>query len=412
MKSTWQRVIACCLVTLVLVSAVCVGCGEEGGKGKRVVTIGHITDLTGPASSALIPLAYGLEDIVRYYNENDLIPGVYVKVVTYDTRYDPSRDVPAYDWVRGRGAEIIMTPLANTAETLKSFVEKDRIPLIAMATTKVLTEDPGWVFCRDPNMSYFIQTLLKWISEEHWDYNNGIPKIGSAGWVEQAYIEIETGMKEYCQAHPDKFKWVGGYRTPNGSMSWGGEVEKLKDCDYVYLPSAIGGVTFVNQFRDRGYGATFISTAPLFAFIGLTLDGCGWEKMDGTLTAAGGGFLEPMAPFHELARELLYKYHPDQAKEIERAGIGYTGGYDPGRVNLDILRAAIEAVGVDNFDGQAFYDTAVNFSITYEGLPELSYAKHQDPRWANDYVQIWEWKAQESKIVLLHDWMLCEGVGG
>ena len=76
------------------------------------------------------------------------------------------------------------------------------------------------------------------------------------------------------------------------------------------------------------------------------------------------------------------------------------------RLLLDILRETVEEVGADQFDTQAFYDTAVNFSVTYEDVPELNFAKHQDPRWANDYTQIWEWSAQVEDMVMLVDWTL------
>ena len=362
----------------------------------------------------MVPLTYGVEDAVRYYNENDLIPGVEVKVVTFDTRYDPSRDIPAYDWVRGRGADIIMTPLSLTAEILKPFVEEDRVPLVSVSSTATLVEDPGWVFCKDTPQSYWIKTLLKWISEEHWEYQaeGRKPKIGSVGWNEPSHIDIEEGIKEYCDAHPDKFEYVGGYRPTIGTMIWGGEVEKLKNCDYVYPSGGIAAVSFVNQFRNGGYTATFIGCGTLLAFIGLTIDGCGWEKMDGTLTAGQLPFVEPMASIHELAKELLYENHSDEAEDIERSGTGYVGGFDNCYFALEILGAAIEEVGADDFDGQAFYDTAVNFSATYEGMPDWSFAGHETERWAFDYVRIWEWRAEARDIVMLSDWMLIEGVSG
>jgi hypothetical protein len=407
MKHVWKRVTALCLGTLLVVSAVSIGCGEAEEGGKRVIVIGHLTDVTGPAGPALVPLAYGVEDTVRYYNENDLIPGVELKVVNYDTKYDTARDIPGYEWVRERGAQIIITPLSSTAEVLKPFLERDQVVLFACASTRTLVEDPGWIFCKDPPQSAWIKALLKWISEEHWDYEGEgrKPKVGAVGWLEYSHMDIDEGIKEYCDAHPDKFEYVGGYLSPMATATWSGEIAKLMNCDYVYPGSTgIGIVSFVNQFRDLGGKATFISCAPLVAFIGLMLDGCGWDRMDGTLTGAMLSWYEPTVAFGELAKDLLYEYHPDEAADVERSGTGYLGGYDPMHLILDILREAIEEVGVDQFDTQAFYDTAVNFSITYEGLPEVSFAKHQDPRWANDYTQIWEWSAQAEDIVMLADW--------
>jgi len=46
-----------------------------------------------------------LEDLVAYYNDSDLIPGVRLEVVVYDGQWDPARDIPGYEWLRGRGAD-------------------------------------------------------------------------------------------------------------------------------------------------------------------------------------------------------------------------------------------------------------------------------------------------------------------
>jgi ABC-type branched-subunit amino acid transport system substrate-binding protein len=144
-----------------------------------------------------VPLAYGIEYVARYYNENDLIPGVELKVVNYDTKYDPARDIPGYEWVRERGAQIIITPLSSTAEVLKPFLERDQVVLFSCASTPTLVEDPGWIFCKDPPQSAWIKALLKWISEEHWDYESEgrKPKVGAAGWLEYTHMDIDEGIK-------------------------------------------------------------------------------------------------------------------------------------------------------------------------------------------------------------------------
>jgi len=101
MNRSWKRAIAALLI-LVLVVPLCLSCGEEE-EGVVTITIGEITDLTGPASPAIIPLHWALADMVSDYNEKGLIPGVKFKVVSWDNKYDPSRDIPGYEWVRERG---------------------------------------------------------------------------------------------------------------------------------------------------------------------------------------------------------------------------------------------------------------------------------------------------------------------
>jgi hypothetical protein len=406
MNHRWKVAIGCFLA-LALLSMLCLGCGEKVEK-ENVIVIGHITDLTGPASTALIPLKYSLDDLVRYYNENNLIPGVKLRVVTYDTRYDPSRNIPAYEWCVERGAKLITTPLAETAETLKYFADRDHIPIACLGSTESLIEAGGWVFCQEPPVGYSIKGLLKWLSEEYWDYEaqGRKPKVGCVGWQESSHIDTSEALESYCVAHPDKFEYVGSYVVPMGVMTWAGEIEALKDCDFLHPPSTgMGTATFIRDFRLRGYEATFIGSSALCAFYGLLIDACGWEALDGTLTADSRGFIEDDS-VTELTRELLYMYHPDNAADIEYQGVGYAGGFAQHYFFLDILRTAVENVGAENFDTQAYYDTAISFATTYEGCPEYSFVGYGmvNKRYARHYEKIYEWRAELGDMVSITDW--------
>ena len=316
MKHRWERNIVVCFLVICLITAVGVGCGK-GAKGKVVITIGNITDFTGAASTALIPMTWAMGDVARYFNEGDLIPGAEIRIASYDARYDPSRDIPGYDWVKARGARVISTPLPSTANTLRPFAERDKIPLFTWGSNRSLVEPPGWVFCYNPPVSDMIQTLLEWISEEHWDYANGIPRIGMAGWSESYQIEIKEGIGQYCQAHPDKFDYAGSYLVPMGASTWAGEIQKLKDCDYVCTPSTGTGLaTFIRDYRDKGYTGTFIGSDAVPAYTRLLVDMCGWDRLDGTLTVHGMGWSSDQALLTELAVDLANEYHPAEAEDL------------------------------------------------------------------------------------------------
>ena len=74
MKHGWKMAMAGLLV-LALLMLPLLGCAEGEEEEEVTITIGVLTDFTGPASSALIPLQWGIEDLVKHYNEEDLIPG-------------------------------------------------------------------------------------------------------------------------------------------------------------------------------------------------------------------------------------------------------------------------------------------------------------------------------------------------
>ena len=53
MKHRWKRIAVSCLMMLALVATLGLGCGDdEEEEGKVTITIGHISDMTGPAATA------------------------------------------------------------------------------------------------------------------------------------------------------------------------------------------------------------------------------------------------------------------------------------------------------------------------------------------------------------------------
>ena len=402
MSHTW-KLGAVCFMVLILVGTLGPSCGEETQQeDKVVITVGHLTDFTGPASPALIDLGWALEDLVEYINEEDPIPGVELKVVHYDTRYDPSRDIPGYEWCKQKGAAVMLTPLPTTGESLKLVAERDKVPVAAISTTSYMIDPPGWVFCFHTPSSWEMTSILKWVGDE-WTQYPTKPKIGAVGWQEPWTTDLIMGLKDYCEAHPDKFEWIGGLFAPMGVLTWGAEVEKLRNCDYVAIPTTgLGAASFVRQFRERGYSATFMNADGISSFYDLLVDSCGWEDLDGTLNAQAWEWWGTPKPMIQLLERLLNENRPGDVEDVMARGCGYIGGSEV-YLFFQVLRAAIEEAGAENFDGQAFFDTAIGFRTTWEGYPEMGFG--QDRRWAVEYVRIWEWSASHHDLIAVSDWL-------
>lgn len=147
-----------------------------------VITIGNHTDVTGMSADTLAPTTMALEDLARYYNENNLIPGVEFEVITYDGRFDPSRDEPGYDWLIENGADLIFTPVPSTAVILKPRVDDDKMVLFTTSLADEAFDPPGWVFAAGNTMGKFqAYTGLRWIAEIDPDFPQDRPaKLGGA----------------------------------------------------------------------------------------------------------------------------------------------------------------------------------------------------------------------------------------
>ncbi|MBM4462724.1 MAG: ABC transporter substrate-binding protein [Chloroflexi bacterium] len=408
MRKGWTKGVAFFLV-VVLTAAFGVGCGG-GSEGKVTITIGEVTDLTGPAATAARWSHMTAVDIVRYWNDENLIPGVKLKLATWDERFDPSRDVPGYDWVRERGAKVIYSLVANFCESLKPFAERDKIVICASGATSPMIEPPGWVFAFSPTYAMDTKTLLQWLSENDWDYSNGVPKIGLPAWNEPIATDMDKAIKGYCQDHPGKFDYVGAFLAPVGAVMWSSQVQKVRDCDYVVLTSGVHG-SFVEQFRGAGYTTKFIGPMAVAAFRGFLVDMLGWDSpLDGMITTGvhpwwGEG---DSYPFIKLAEDILHRYHSaSEANEIiYRGGCSYLGTGQTLWAILEVVKAAVEEVGAENFDGQAFYNAALEYKLSspvWEGYPQWGFT--QTKRYWQDDEMIYEWSAEARDLVRISDWV-------
>ena len=394
-------------LVLALIVSLSLGCGGGGSGGGVTITIGEITDLTGPASPAVATIHYALEDMARYYNEEGLIPGVKLRIVTWDTRYDPSRDVPGYFWVKEKGAELIVTVTPQDGLILKPFADRDKVPVAALGTDPGLLEPPGWVFCMSNSQGLEAKTLLKWIGDEVWDYGQGVvPKVGLVGWSEPTTEELEKAIRAYCQGHSDRFKYAGTVLAPMGTMMWGaGQVDVLKECDYI-LAMTQSGCSFIEQFLARGYHATFIDAGAFSMMRSYVVNKLGYQVLDGTLSANSTPGWNDNTPIVNLAKGLLSKYRPGQANDIVDNGFAYVGGVHNLVATFQILEQAVREVGAEKFDGQAYYDAAVKFitgGSLYEGYPQWDFSATK--RYLVNNSLIFKFSAEAKDLVRTTDWL-------
>ncbi|MBM4463490.1 MAG: ABC transporter substrate-binding protein [Chloroflexi bacterium] len=409
MNYYWKRAIACFLV-LAMISMLCLSCNGGKDEEKVTITIGQITDLTGAGAPALQPLHYGILDLAAYYNENDLIPGVKIKIASYNNQLDPSKDIPGYDWVKGRGAQLVIAVLPQTAEILRPFAERDGVPLVSLTVTETLIEPPGWVFCFSPPLARGMCGLLGWVAQNDADFPTGRPaKIGFTAWSEPTGKSIMEAMKGYCQSHSDKFEWKGDFMVPVGSVFFGGEADKLKDCDYVASWGYSIG-PFLKEYRAKGYKGKLLDLNCTLMYEKLLKDSCGWQALDGTLAGVTCPLWKESLPLVDLAREALERYHAGEARDLIASGYGYLGAFQNVMAIFEVVRAAVEEVGAENFSAEAFNNAAINYKPPqggiWEGIPQWGFSETR--RYAFDNVKIWEWDAETEDFLLRSDWFAIE----
>lgn len=369
-----------------------------------VITIGNLSDLTGVSANAQSIINYALEDLVEYYNDNDLIPGVELKVITFDGQFDPSRDIPGYEWLRERDADLLVSCVPPVVVSLKRTVDQDEFVMFVASGNLEDIMPPGYVFSLGIVPQHCAYTLTKWIAESHWNYKkNGPAKIGGAAWTDTFSVKIMEAIEAYAEAHPEQFEFVGSYLS-NFSFVWDAEIEALKDCDYVFVPTPMH--IFVRDYINAGHETTFIGTDAQAAFMGLIDDGDLWDEIDGMLFVQTTQYWTGEGPIIDLTRELLFENRADEAENIIRSGTGYltmTQWYQM----LEIIKDAVETVGPQNFDSEALYSAATSYSEVLDGIERYSYGETK--RFSPNYFIIQEARAEERNLFMADpDWLPVE----
>ncbi|MFO8011222.1 MAG: ABC transporter substrate-binding protein [Dehalococcoidia bacterium] len=363
------------------------------------IKIGNLTDKTGPASQAMQVVDMALKDLVRYYNENNFIPNVKLEVVDYDTQYDPSRDIPAYQWLVERGVDFCYTGLPTTPLTLKSLVNKDEVVLFSSSGLEDLGDPPGWVFVINPAFSDVGESMLKWIAENDWDYEaDGPAKLGMATWVTPAFEEFINGFNQYIDDHPEQFEWEGLFTEQPGTFTWDIPAQELKDADYVFVPGA-GMIPFVKTYRDAGGKATLLMTDSHIAFLGMLRDARLVDEMNGTLCFLPCRWWNEDAELVNLAKQLFVEYHGESEleKQIRRGG-AYMTSMHMLHGMLEAVKKAVADFGAENFSSQTFYDSLTDFSIN-QGEAYRTWGWTDTDRFGYDYFRVYEFDGEKDDFI-------------
>jgi len=314
-----------------------------------------------------------LEDLVNYYNEQDLIPGVRLEVLAYDTSFDASKDIPGYKWLKERNVDLIYTSVTSAPVTLRTIIEEDQICMFVASTPSEILSPPGRLFIVGEINEQPVYTVLKWIAENDWDYQTkGPARIGGAAWQEPSAEAYFKAMKEYAEVHPDQFEWVDGRLTNISTFTWGPEVEALKDCDHVFPPTIL--TNFVKEYRAAGYEARFFGVDTHLAFLGLIRDAQLLDEIDGMLIARMLRWWNEEGEIIDLTKKLLNENHPSDAEKIMSQGVGYLVMANF-VIILEIIQNAVETVGPENYNSEALYEAAQSYTRSIDGVARISYSK-------------------------------------
>jgi branched-chain amino acid transport system substrate-binding protein len=392
-KEHWV-VMAVALIALFLFAA----CGPtlttppEGGK---MVEIADLTPLTGPTAAPEQIGMRGLQDYVRYFNEEEGIPGVTIELLWSDTGREMSRFVSAYRKFVARGVPFFFSDDTICIAALKSQIEKDRVPFVSGSVSAPVISPPGWAYCLWPTFGEVSTAVLDYFME-NWQeerpakvvYVGADDEMGRGGAEEVSEYAKSIGM--------EMLPWEFAYYVVVDATPQLLRI-KEREADLVMIQSIVPAAAPILRDAER------LGLLDKMQFAGLEF------SMGETLMKIAGpaaeGYLAPRCTpwFDETEilgiktiRDTQERYHGGVQEDPE-----YMGGWLGGAIMCEAIKRALGEVGYENLDGAAIksaLDGMKGFDV--DGMAKITYTPEQ--RRGCGMVAVYQ--IQEGKIVRVSDW--------
>jgi len=369
-------------------------------------------DETGVSAGPFKEVRYGVEDYLKVMEETNPIPGVNIKVLVYDTRLDVGRVPTGYQWLKGKGMDILFQWSTGMYAITLGDQAEDGIASFA-TTTSLTTQESGWMYAW--GVSELDQG--KWIAHavvNDWDATaqGRIIKVGCISLADMASArECRKGIEEWIAANPGKMDYKAVEATTSQTQ-WASEYNALKDRDVIiFCTQPSGSATFIKEMRSRGYTGRLQATA--FSFLsGLTLikSVCGKDMLDGIrIPHAYPTFSEENNAFAQQAKDAMYEIRPSDVATL-KGGTTWISGWIYGFVLSEAIRQAADTVGADKVDAVAIHDAFNDLNVKLPGTDvELKIVGEKAVFFP--WYRMVEYKASLDDVIPVGDYMQVPGWG-
>ena len=323
---------------------------DAGEKGE--IVIGQLEGLTGGLAGTAIPYVDGVQDAIRYLNEEkDGIQGHKVRSVVVDFKMESAAAISGWDRIKSEGAPVVFGQTAGLA-MLWEFPNRDHIPMIIGGGPNVdiaFPTGPAYVFQVTPVLVKLFDSWVK-VVEKDWAAKGGqgSPKIGfdfvSMGTMPQMFTKNVNMLME-------ERGW--GYVITRSSFAAADattQILQMKNfgCDYVYLYNSENTIiVFVREmdrqnFRPKITGTSALASEETWRAVGDLVVGASMPQFSIQWT-------ETDIPSVKLLHDLNAKWHQD----VKSRPSHYCRGFTELLVVARGLEMTVENVGYENITGDA-----------------------------------------------------------
>jgi branched-chain amino acid transport system substrate-binding protein len=392
-KKAWITMLAVALTALLLVMA----CAPSTTPptGQKVVEIGAIPCLTGGGGTADQPSFRATQDYVRYFNEEEVIPGVTLELVWRDNQTSIPAFISAYRGLVDSGISLMFSNYPTPLEGLKPQLEKDQVVFVTGGATGPLIVPPGWIFAAWATQGEAATVLLDYFMQS-WTEDRA-PKL-------QFFVLDETyGRSPAAEATPY-------------AESIGYEVLPLEVAPHVVIDATPQLIRIREREADLVYIQTIISGGgPIMRDVErlglqdeMQFSGNEWicgDRLMEFSPAGTEGFLSPRAlpwfddtdiPGVKTMIDKMMEYHGEVVRVPEAIA-----GWVYGAILCEAARIAVAEAGVENADGPTMkraLESMQDFDV--DGMVKFTFG----PEDRRGDISLAVYQIQSGKIVRVTDY--------
>lgn len=333
----------------VLGAAFALGLGTA--KAQDSIFVGHLVDYTGATSFVGKHYGPGVDDAVKYINDNGGIDGTKIEIESVDYSYKVPQAIAQYKRWLTKDMVFLQGWGTGDTEALISFVAKDKIPTMSASYSAHLTDPQGknpktkkpapYNFFYGPSYSDACRALVQWAAKDakekgvekptfvHTGDNHPYPNAPKEACAEYAKeLGLTVASPVVVPLAPGDFKAQcltikesGAQYVYMGNLG-GSVVSMIKSCQTVGVEATYMGNPWAGDYltiqASEAKNLVFPSSTP---FYGADVPGMELVKK----IVDNGQGMGDQKPTHHYIRGVCTAYYMKEAMEMAKADGGLTG---------------------------------------------------------------------------------------
>ena len=291
---------------------------------EKVVKIGLITDLSGPTSPTISPIAEGLFDRMNYINEKGIeyqdpktgkTEKVRIEILIGDTRGEKPAAISLYKRHREAGIVVAFNMESTTGLALWGLTIEDKIPSLNFGGAFDIIDPRGWTYGGTPTQNQQFGLFLQW-AVKNWKEPRPMRLAILYHDIPWSMAVIQPQALDYAKKLGVDVVWKGAVSVfPLDTTPQLTAISEAK-ADWVYMTVIQPPAAVVMKDADRiGVKLGFATGTGTYSEEIITLAG---ELAEGYIGMVGLAMPveEDTIPEIKVSRQLLEKNHPGKVLTV------------------------------------------------------------------------------------------------